>query len=254
MNPEIVSVVSKSLGWLRLTTRILRSCTGKSLAPLSSRASRSTSCRISQDTAISTGISRSSPRSTGGRIRSLRTSVFACAAMSFTRFWSSEAATAGVAEVRKPSASLSKRAVVALSPAVIGGRRLGGRGRRYRRGRLPRGADPELLAIPPARDRRGELDALEPRRIFQQRDQRARRSGLSRQLDTLRVEREIGDPRVARNDLGQLAEHGQGLERARADLLDGPEKLALALELPRHALDGMHLGIDPGDLRVEPGQ
>ena len=123
MNPEIVSVTRSSLGWLRLTTRTLRSWTGRSLVAPSSRASRSTSCRISQDTAISTGISRSSPRSAGGRIRSLRTSVFACAAMSLTIFCSSEAATAGVADVRKPSASLSNRVAVDSSSALIAARR-----------------------------------------------------------------------------------------------------------------------------------
>src|SRR4029453_9872308 len=54
-NPETVSVTSKSLGWVMLTTRILSSWTGRSFGALSSRASRSTSWRISQDTAISTG-------------------------------------------------------------------------------------------------------------------------------------------------------------------------------------------------------
>src|SRR5216117_3176351 len=58
MNPETVSVTSRSFGWLTLTTRIFKSWTGSSLGALSSFASRSTSCRISHDTAISTGISR----------------------------------------------------------------------------------------------------------------------------------------------------------------------------------------------------
>src|SRR4030095_16132225 len=96
-NPETVSVTSKSLGWVMLTTRILSSWTGRSFGALSSRASRSTSWRISQDTAISTGISSSSPRSAGGRMRSLRTSVLACAAMSFTIFCSFDADTARAA-------------------------------------------------------------------------------------------------------------------------------------------------------------
>ena len=44
------------------------------------------------------------------------------------------------------------------------------------------------------------------------------------------------------------------MERAGADLLEGREELALALELARHPLDHAHLRIDPGDLRVEPGE
>src|SRR6185295_16034887 len=52
-NPETVSVTSRSLGCVMLTTRILSSWTGRSFGALSSRASRSTSWRISQDTAIS---------------------------------------------------------------------------------------------------------------------------------------------------------------------------------------------------------
>src|SRR5439155_11574261 len=75
MYPDSVSVVSSSFGWLTLTTRTRTSWTVRSLGALSSRARRSTSCRTSPDTAISTGISSSSPRSAGGRMRSLRTSV-----------------------------------------------------------------------------------------------------------------------------------------------------------------------------------
>ena len=58
----------------------------RSFGASSSFPRRSTSSRISPDTVISTGTSISSPRSAVGRIRSLRTSVFACAARSLTIF------------------------------------------------------------------------------------------------------------------------------------------------------------------------
>src|SRR5213592_4653551 len=297
MYPDSVSVVSRSLGWLTLTTRTRTSWTVKSLGALSSRARRSTSCRISPDTAISTGISSSSPRSAGGRMRSLRTSVFACAAMSLTSFCSSDAATAGVADVRNRVETVSSRSIVVRSSASIAplrairsrffcstssragtssralrlasrigsttndqppipiatarpaamivrsrrdrlaimdgglrGRRAGGS--RLRALHLPRGPDAELLLVAPPRDGRRELDTLEQRGVFEDRDQRARLRRLTGQLDALGVEGEHREPGVAGQDLGQLAKHGQGPDHARLDALDRGEERALALELP----------------------
>src|SRR5262245_45671653 len=119
MKPESVRVARSSLGCVMLTTRTFRSWTARSFGARSINASRSTSWRISPDTAISMGISSRSPRSTGGRMRSLRTSVDAWAAMPFSSFWSSDAATAGVPAGRKRSLRLSSRWFVASSSATI---------------------------------------------------------------------------------------------------------------------------------------
>src|SRR5207245_1517285 len=119
MYPDSVSVASSSFGWLTLTTRKRKSWTVSSLGAPSSRPSRSTSCRTSPDTAISTGISSSSPRSAGGRMRSLRTSVLAWAAISLTSFCSSDAATAGVADVRDRAEPALSRALRLRSSASI---------------------------------------------------------------------------------------------------------------------------------------
>src|SRR5437667_299136 len=119
MYPDSVSVASSSFGWLTLTTRRRKSWTVSSLGAPSSRARRSTSCRTSPDTAISTGISSSSPRSAGGRMRSLRTSVLAWAAISLTSFCSSDAATAGVADVRNRAETALARSVRLRSSASI---------------------------------------------------------------------------------------------------------------------------------------
>src|SRR4029434_5532495 len=105
--------------------------------------------------------------------------------------------------------------------------------------------------------------------MFQERYQRAARPGLPGQLDALGIEREIGDPRVARDDLGQLAQEGQRLEGPRGEPLEwrgqrrerpapaplgGREQLTLALELARGPLHRLHLRIDAGDLSVEPSE
>src|SRR5437660_1743878 len=119
MKPDTVSVANSSFGWLTFTTLTRRSLTVNNFCAPSTRASRSTSWRISADTAISTGISSSSPRSSGGRMRSLRISVLASAAMSLTSFCSSEAATAGAAAVSRRALSLSIPALAASSSAAI---------------------------------------------------------------------------------------------------------------------------------------
>src|SRR6266403_1943473 len=119
MKPDTVSVANSSFGWLTFTTLTRRSLTVNNFCAPSTRASRSTSWRISADTAISTGISSSSPRSSGGRMRSLRMSVLASAAMSLTSFCSSEAATAGAAAVSRRALSLSIPALAASSSAAI---------------------------------------------------------------------------------------------------------------------------------------
>src|SRR5216117_2553060 len=328
MYPDSVSVVSSSFGWLTLTTRTRTSWTVRSLGALSSRARRSTSCRTSPDTAISTGISSSSPRSAGGRMRSLRTSVLACAAMSLTSFCSSDAATAGVAEVRNLAETSLRRSVVLLSSASItplrairsrffcstssragtrsparrvasrigsttndqppittataspaamivrsrrerlaimdgglqarravacpasaawGSRRRrvpaaprrawgappSGTGTAARRRRpplapdLPGGADAELLPVTSPCDGRCEFDALEQRGVLEDRDHRARLRRLAGQLDALGVEGEHREPGVTGEDLGQLAKHGQGPDRARFDGLNRGEERAL---------------------------
>src|SRR5437879_5900255 len=123
MKPDTVSVANSSFGWLTFTTLTRRSLTVNNFCAPSTRASRSTSWRISADTAISTGISSSSPRSSGGRMRSLRISVLASAAMSLTSFCSSEAATAGAAAVSRRALSLSIPALAASSSAAIWPRR-----------------------------------------------------------------------------------------------------------------------------------
>src|SRR2546421_2411731 len=123
MKPDTVSVANSSFGWLAVTTLTRRSLTVNNFCAPSTLASRSTSWRISADTAISTGISSSSPRSSGGRMRSLRMSVLASAAMSLTSFCSSEAATAGAAAVSRRALSLSIPALAASSSAAIWPRR-----------------------------------------------------------------------------------------------------------------------------------
>src|SRR2546426_1181547 len=250
MYPDSVSVVSSSFGWLTLTTRTRTSWTVRSLGALSRRARRSTSCRTSPDTAISTGISSSSPRSAGGRMRSLRTSVLACAAMSLTSFCSSEAATAGVADVRNRVETTLIRSVVLLSSASItalraissrffcstssrAGTRSPARRFAWRIGSTTNDQPPTTTAT------------TSPATMIV----RSRRERFAIMDGGLRGRRAAAS-RASVPATGAPA-RGQGPDRA---LLDGPdrgEERALALELPEDALDDPDLGVDARDVPVQ---
>src|SRR5882724_4384644 len=77
---------------------------------------------------------------------------------------------------------------------------------------LPGRPNAELLLIVGLRDRRGELDPLEPVGRLEERDQGARRIRLPGELDPLPIGGEGLEPGPRRQRLGQVAQDRKGLD------------------------------------------
>src|SRR5262249_56334865 len=93
--------------------------------------------------------------------------------------------------------------------------------------------------------------ALETRRVLEHRYQRARGRRSAGQFNAFRVHRHGRQPGVVRQDLGQLAQDWQWTHAPGLHAVDDRQQLALALEVALDALDGLHVGVEPRDLRVD---